>query len=152
SITVGSPAFGAAELDVGSPSSGSILTTGSGTFTVNHTGTVNVGAPFSLSGTLNANGDIAVSGGLLAVNGAFNWAPGKTMTISGGGSVILTGGYATAAGGVYNINGVGSTLQVNANPLMIAGGATVNATACGSVSSSANLDVGITSAGTLLVD
>jgi hypothetical protein len=152
SITVGSATGGAAEIDVGKPGAGAILTTGSGTLTINHTGAVYVGTPFGFTGTLNAGGDIAINGGYMSIDGTFGWTSGKTMSISSGGSCVFVGGHTTTPSAVYNISGAGSTLQVTTNPLVVAGWASVNVTAGGSVSSSANLDVGVQSPGTLLVD
>jgi hypothetical protein len=94
-VVVGSDAHGSAAIYVGTIESGGTLTTAddqfighaTGFLTINKTGSVIVGSS-TTTGTLNANGDVNVNGGLLRVyaGSAFNLKADKTLTIQNGGT------------------------------------------------------------------
>jgi hypothetical protein len=93
--------------------SGGTLTTGSGGLTINKTGVVNVGnCCRAVTGTLNANGDVTVNGGVLQVfsGSQFNLASGKTLHIANGGTAYFES---------FNING--SSIDFVAGSLSYAG-------------------------------
>ncbi len=126
-LVVGHATDGTATLNV---NSASVFSTGggTGTATVNATGTVNID-----NGTFNANGDVTVDAGSLNVvnGGAFNLAAGKTLTLQNNGNVGMVGS--------FDID--------NAAALVIVGGGDFIS------SDTLNLGVGATGTdGTLLVD
>jgi hypothetical protein len=84
-VRVGSSGGGSATIYVSTALSGGSLSTGFGGLTLGRTGTVIVGSD-STTGTLIANGNVNVFGGLLQVNSGsvFNLAAGKSLTIDGG--------------------------------------------------------------------
>jgi hypothetical protein len=92
SITIGSATNGSAVLQIGIPNTNGTLTTGTGTLTINKTGSLYVGDfTGTFTGTLNANGDIKVNGGQFLASNGFSWASGKTLTIENGSNVIFNG-------------------------------------------------------------
>ena len=80
SITVGSSSSGGGTINIDDN-----MTTGTGLFTINKTGTVNIGS-HSNYGVLTANGDVTVNGGILqrGSGGMFQLADGKRVTIQNG--------------------------------------------------------------------
>jgi hypothetical protein len=114
-ITVGATTNGAAAINIGTTAFGGTLTTGTGLFTVNPTGTVTIGGA-GATGTLNANGDVLINGGVLQRatpldNSQFNLATGKTMTIQNGGLfsfLDFIDSYDAATNAVYNVTGTNS--------------------------------------------
>ena len=107
-ITVGAAANGTASIDVGVTTNGGTLSTGTGLFTVNATGTVTIGGSGNNNtGTLSANGNVLIDGGLLRRNrGTFLVAPTKTMTIQNGGLFDMSGFYNADA--AFIVTGTGS--------------------------------------------
>jgi T5SS/PEP-CTERM-associated repeat protein len=105
-LTVGSAAGGSGAINIGTTSSGAVFTTGTGLFTINATGTVNVGSS-TTAGTLNANGNVALNtaggmggtGAVINVNGA-----GSIFTQSG--TTTLTVGHASSGTAAINIGTV----------------------------------------------
>ena len=110
-LTVGHATTGTAAVNIGTTASGGTLTTGSGLFTINKTGTISIGSA-TTTGALNADGDVTIDGGVLQVYaGNFNLAASKTFTVQNGGSATFTGVYTTAAEAIYNIIGTNSIWQ-----------------------------------------
>jgi fibronectin-binding autotransporter adhesin len=152
SITIGSATNGTAVLQVGIPTTGGTLTTGTGTLTINKTGSLYVGDfTGTFTGTLNANGNITVNGGQFLAGTGFNWATGKTMTIENGSAVTVSSGYTTAASATYNIHDTNSSLQTITSFFALNNGAGVNVSAGGAIGAT-GFNVGVGSAGTLSVD
>jgi hypothetical protein len=96
-IRVGSDQNSSAAIYIGTLISGGTLNTGTAGLYINATGAVIVGSG-STTGTLNANGDVTVDGGLLRVfsGSPFNLASGKSLHIKGGGTADFKS---------FNING-----------------------------------------------
>jgi fibronectin-binding autotransporter adhesin len=151
-VTLGHATTGAAAINIGTAFTGGTLTTGSGLFTINGTGTVTVGSG-AKTGTFNANGNLTINGGTLirSSGSTFTLASGRTMTIQNGGTASFTGNFNTASSAIYNISGAGSTLETTSigNTLTIVGGAQVTASSQGTVSAGGSL---VLSNGTLFVD
>jgi hypothetical protein len=150
-LTVGAPSGGPGYMSV---SSQGTLSTGTGLFTINKTGNVTV------AGTLLANGDVLVNGGLLqrtsATSTSFVLAPGRKFTIQNGGRATFTGSFTTGVNGIYSITGGNSKLDANSG-ITIGAGASINVTAGGTLSTVSNLNVATTfdnvaGNGTLVVD
>ncbi len=142
-ITVGSATNGTATINVGAFGSGATFSTGTGTMTINATGTVNIGSG-TTTGTFNANGDVTINGGTLNRDkfSAFNLADGKTMTIQNGGIANFGPRSYSTANATYNITGAGSEMKTLssgfsdiATRLSIVNGAQVNVSSGGQVSS-----------------
>lgn len=152
SITIGSATNGSAILQIGIPATNGTLTTGTGTLTINKTGSLYVGDfTGTFTGTLNANGNITVNGGQFVAGTGFNWATGKIMTIENGSNVTFSGAYTTAANATYNIHDANSSLQMSSSFLMLSNGASVNVSAGGGIGAT-GFNIGTGSAGTLSVD
>ncbi len=152
SITIGSAINGTAILQIGIPTTNGTLTTGTGTLTINKTGSLYVGDFTGMfTGTLNANGNITVNGGQFVAGTGFNWATGKTMTIENGSNVTFSGPYTTVANAIYNISDANSSLQMISSFFALSNGASVNVSAGGGIGAT-GLNIGIGSAGTLSVD
>jgi fibronectin-binding autotransporter adhesin len=155
-ITVGSAANGAATIAIGTAASGGTLTTGTGLFTINKTGTVTIGSGPN-AGTLNLAGNLIIDGGLLqkaSEASTFNLADGKTVTIQAGGRLSLAGPSTADSNQVFNVSGASSRLEINGtSALTIGGGTQVNLTAGGALTAGGRIDVGngAASAGTLSV-
>jgi T5SS/PEP-CTERM-associated repeat protein len=155
-LTVGHATSGTGTINVGATVSGGTLTTGTGLFTIKPTGAVNIGSGANV-GTLNANGDVLIDGGVLTrgSGSTFALASGKTMTIQNGGRATFTGDYGTP-NATHNVNGSGSRLEaVSSSNILIRNGAQVNVTNGGALSARA-IDIGTTGTGgatsTLVVD
>ncbi len=116
-LAIGHANAGSANLVV---KNGGLLTTGTGTTTVNLTGTLSIGAG---GGTINANGDVVVNGGtiLTSASSAFNLATGKNVTVSAGGAMILSNDFSISGSSQVIVNSNGG-LQVNG--LLDIGGST----------------------------
>ena len=133
-LIVGHSTSGTAAINIGTTSSGAIFTTGTGTTTINKTGTVTIGSA-STSGTLNANGDVLIDGGVLDHNGGtFTLAAGKNLTAQNNGNFSFSGTYLITGGSTYTVqsgahfsttattfgngtllvDGIGSTLAITA--------------------------------------
>ena len=114
--TLGGPTPNSGTLNI---NSGGVFNSsgGTGTITINKTGTVNV-----VLGTLNAKGNVLVDGGKLirGSSGAFILSAGKTVTVTGGGRASFTGGYATETNAIYNVSGANSKLETIAGTLSVA--------------------------------
>jgi hypothetical protein len=88
--------------------SGSTFTSGTGTTTVDATGTIAI-----TGGTFNQNGHMTVSGRLTRnAFGDFNFAADKTLNVQNGGDVEIIGSVNLPTGSA-NITGVGSTFTVS---------------------------------------
>ena len=94
------------------------FTTGSGGMAINPSGTVSV----SNFGTLNVNGDIAISGGVFncASSGAFGFF-GSSVTVQSGGRFTYRGSSELFVSSSCSVTGAGSTLQIPNAPLTIEG-------------------------------
>ena len=154
---------GAGKMDIGAASlseanllvnAGGTLHTGTGTGTVNSTGTISIGG-----GTFNANGNLDINGGQFHrdATGVFNLAAGRTLTVQNGGDAFFEGAlYEHATASTVTVTGAGSTLFTNANnPLRFRGGSTLNVQAGGTVSANGALLLAATASGgsaTVLVD
>ncbi|MEX2307004.1 MAG: hypothetical protein WD738_05400 [Pirellulales bacterium] len=147
-LTVGTAAAGIGAINIGTTIDGGTLSTGTGTLTINATGTVTIGSGAN-TGTLDANGDININGGLLQranSTSTFNWASGKTMTIQNGGRFSVEGAYTTTLNAMYNITGSGSMLEITGSPanLLLTNGAEIHVSSGGhlAVSSAQGLGIG----------
>ena len=144
-ITVGSAANGTATIAIGTTNTGGTLTTGTGLFTINKTGTVTIGSGAN-SGTLSANGDVTINGGVLQLSNAastFDLAAGRTVAIQNGGRFTSAGPTAVDSNQTYNVTGTSSRLEVTGtNSLSIGGGAQVNLTSGAAISAGGRIDVG----------
>jgi T5SS/PEP-CTERM-associated repeat protein len=152
SMIVGAAANGTAAINIGATATGGTLTTGTGTLTINPTGTVSIGNGAN-TGTLNVNGDVVINDGVLerGQGSTFFVAPGKSITIQNGGRATLNGFYATG-GNDINISGANSRLETIGAGMNISNGAQVSVTSGGSIVSAQVLQVGIVGVGTLMVD
>lgn len=154
-LTVGHSSSGSAAINIGTTASGAVFTTGTGLMTIDKTGTVTLGSldDFTIDGTLNANGNITINGGVLVVNdvGSFNFAAGKTMTIQNGGRASFAA--YSCQNGNYNITGGSSKLE-SLYGLFITNGGQVSVSNGGLLSSATYIDIGVDAAttGTLTVD
>jgi hypothetical protein len=103
-LTVGHSSTGTAALNIGTTASGAMFTTGSGTTTINKTGTVTIGSGAN-TGSLNANGNVTIDGGLLQIGAGSNVivAAAKSMTLVNGGTLKGSG---NVTGSVINTSGV----------------------------------------------
>ncbi len=92
--------------------SGATYTTGTGDMTIHNTGRVTVGGS-TTTGTLNANGNIQMFGGILDVNGSsqFNLAQGRQITASDSAIISFDGSRILAKNNVINLTD-GSDLTV----------------------------------------
>jgi T5SS/PEP-CTERM-associated repeat protein len=152
SITIGSATNGGAILQIGIPTSGGTLTTGTGTLTINKTGSLYVGDFTGMfTGTLNANGNFTVNGGQFVAGTGFNWATGKTMSIENGSNVTFGAPYTTAANATYNISDANSSLTMSTSSFTLGNGANVNVSAGGRIGAT-GFNIGVGTAGTLSVD
>jgi T5SS/PEP-CTERM-associated repeat protein len=156
SITVGSATNGTADINIGVVSPDGTLSTGTGLFTINATGTVTIGnSGNNNSGILNANGDVLINGGVLRRNrGTFIVAPAETMTIQNGGLFDVRGFYnadaaftVTGAGSAWTSNSSLSIGALGTGSLMISTGGDVSNTS-GSVGVTALSDGAVTVTGT----
>jgi hypothetical protein len=152
SMTVGAASGGVGNVSV---NSAGVLSTGTGILTINKTGAVVV-----TGGSLLANGDVLVNGGLLqrttSTSNAFQLAPGRTMTVQAGGRASFTSNYSTAVDGIYNVLGGGSRLEAT-GMLTINNGASVNVSSGGTLSTTSSLNIAAVAEnnsghGTLVVD
>ncbi len=145
SITVGSAANGTATIAIGTTASGGTLTTGTGLFTINKTGTVTIGSG-SNTGALNLTGDLNINGGVLQKSSAasvFDLAEGKTVTIQAGGRLTLAGPGTADSNQVFNVSGANSRLEITGtSALTIGGGAQVNLSAGAALTGGGRIDVG----------
>jgi hypothetical protein len=147
-ITVGSIFGGTGAINIGTVVTGGAMTTGTGQLTINKTGTVTVGDSDS-AGTLNANGNILIDGGVLNSTGGFNWATGRTMSIVNGGDAFFNADITTPNNTVVNVGGFGSSYTTLGSgiDIGIGGGATINVLSQGLLSSAGVLTVGAVAAG-----
>jgi autotransporter-associated beta strand protein len=129
-LTVGAASGSPAAINIGTTANGGTLTTGTGLFTINPTGTVTIGGGAN-TGTLNANGNVTFNGGQLVVvtpGSAFLTDAGKTITVQNGGNVsVIAGTHTSPANTIYNIAGTGAAWH----GLNIDNGAQVNVTSGG---------------------
>ena len=109
-LTVGAASGSPAAINIGTTANGGTLTTGTGVFSINPTGTVTVGGGLN-TGTLNASGDVLIDGGQLVVNpsSAVLTAPGKTITLQNGGTFS---GFPKVDGGVFHLVNASGTLDL----------------------------------------
>ena len=154
-ITVGSPANGTAAINIGTTATGGQLRTGTGTLTINNTGTVTIGSGANI-GTLDTDGDVLIDGGALVRNlgSVFLLSTGRTMTIQNGGSARFTGPFSVGSMTTYNISGTDSILETTAitNTLTINSASQVTVSSQGTLSSRGPLAIGTNTNGTLVVD
>ena len=152
-LIVGHASEGTATINVGTTGDGGRLTTGSGLFKINKTGTVTIGSGAN-GGTLEVLGNITVDGGLLAEGNdtsTFAWATGKTLTVQNGGRVHFASSYTSAASSQHVVTGAGSRFEV-IGAIHLRGAAQIGASA-GGVISAGQLNVGGGgTAGSLIVD
>ena len=126
-LTVGTTSAGATgigAINIGTTTSGGSLTTGTGLLKINKFGTVSVGSA-STTGTLNANGNVAVDGGILQIlnlGSAFQLPGGATVNVTNGGQV--KGVATTTMNSVYNVNN--ATWHSNLTAMTIDQGAQFN--------------------------
>jgi T5SS/PEP-CTERM-associated repeat protein len=110
-ITVGADTNGTATIEIGVANDGGTLTTGTGLFTINATGEVTIGAiagPPPHRGTLNANGNVLIDGGVLRrIAGDFILAADKMLTVQDGGLLDIRSSYDADAN--FIVTGAGST-------------------------------------------
>ena len=158
-LTVGHASTGTAVINIGTTTPGASLTTGTGLFTINKTGAVNLGIDTRSTSTLNAHGDIAIAGGVLQNNSnasQFNWDAAHTMTITGGGRATFTNGLSTPSKAQYFVSGSGSKLEsINGHAaIVIQNLASVSINSGGLISSADVINLGSTSSdtATLIVD
>ncbi len=152
-LTVGHSSEGTAVINVGTTSDGGGLTTGSGLFRINKTGTVTIGNGAN-GGTLEVLGNITIDGGLLQENSDqsnFAWTTGKTLTVQNGGRVHFASAYVTAASAQHVVSGAGSKFEI-AGALNVRGTAQVGVAAGGSLVAGAYNVGGGGTAGSLIVD
>lgn len=100
-LTIGSSTGGAGMLEI---QNNATFNTGTGTTTINPTGTVNVG--LLGNGLFNANGAVNIVGGALDVGDSddFDLAAGLTLTASNGGQVGFNNDYTIDNGTTFEIN------------------------------------------------
>jgi hypothetical protein len=124
SLTVGTASAGIGTINIGTVTTGASFSTGSGLFTINKKGTVNL----AFNSTLNANGNINIDGGKLnSVGDGFNLAANKTVTIQNGGLLSVLD--ASAANAVFSVTGASSKFELGGgefDPGVIDRGAQVN--------------------------
>jgi fibronectin-binding autotransporter adhesin len=152
-LTVGHASQGTAAINVGTTNDGGGLTTGSGLFRINKTGTVTIGSGAS-GGTLEVLGNITVDGGVLQEKSdasTFAWTTGKTMTIQNGGRVQFASAYVTAASAQHIVSGAGSTFEI-VGGLNIRGASQVGVTAGGALLAGQFNVGGGGTAGSLIID
>jgi fibronectin-binding autotransporter adhesin len=152
-LTVGHASEGTAAINVGTTADGGHLTTGSGLFRINKTGTVTIGNGAN-GGTLEVVGNILVDGGVLQESSAksmFAWANSKTLTVQNGGRVHFASSLLTATSAQHVVTGANSRLEV-VDAIQLRGTAQIGASA-GGVISAGQLHVGGNgTAGSLIVD
>jgi fibronectin-binding autotransporter adhesin len=155
SITLGSTSGTPDAINIGTTTSGGTLTTGTGLFTINATGTVTIGSGANL-GTLDTDGDVLIDGGALVRNlgSVFLLSTGRTMTIQNGGSASFAGPFSVGSMTTYNISGTDSILETTAitNTLTINSASQVTVSSQGTLSSRGTLAIGTNTNGTLVVD
>jgi hypothetical protein len=131
-VTVGSAANGAATIAIGTTTSGGAFTTGTGLFTINKTGAVNIGGGTN-TGTLNIGGDLTIDGGVLNKSSAasiLDFADGKTITIQGGGKLTIAGPAVAEASQVFDVSGANSRIETTGTgPFSVRTGAHVRISA-----------------------
>ncbi len=111
-LTIGAPSgTGTGTLNV---DNGGVFTTGTGTTTINATGTLNAGVIGN--GTFNANGNVNVDGGTInrgASSSDFNLATGLTLTATNDAQINFIGEYAIDLGTTIDIqSGADFTLNI----------------------------------------
>jgi hypothetical protein len=152
SFSIGGNSGSASTLQI---NAGGICTTGTGGTLVNATGLLNIN-----DGTLNANGDISITGGTFqrSTDATFNWAPGRTMRVQSGGQMKLSGPVSLPANSIVNVTGSGSILSqlpsdtLNfADALNVGSSSTINISSSGELTATA-LNVGTNGAGTVSID
>lgn len=130
--TVGSATSGTATISIGTTSGGASLTTGTGLFTINKTGTVTIGGGTN-TGALYLAGDVKIDGGLLNKANAgstLEFAVGKTITIQNGGRLLIAGPAVAESNQVFNVSGTGAKLEsTGTGGFSIGTGAQVNVSA-----------------------
>lgn len=152
-LTVGHASEGAAVINIGTASDGGSLTTGSGLFLVNKTGTVTVGAGEN-GGTLEVVGNILVDGGVIAEGSdesSFAWAASKTFTVQNGGRVHFASSYTTANSSQHVISGANSRFEV-VESLLLRGAAQIGVSAGAAITAGAYEIGGGGAAGSFIVD
>jgi autotransporter family porin len=107
-FTLGAAANSPGTVNIGTSngSSTTILTTGSGSITINPTGALNIGGDLTTRrGTFNANGHLTINGGTLTRGsfGFFNLAPGRNVSASNNAILTFTGGYNIGGGSTFTI-------------------------------------------------
>jgi hypothetical protein len=156
-LNVGHSATGAAVINIGTTSAGASLSTGTGLFTINKTGTVNLGIPGGSGSTLNVHGDITIDGGALQNNGKaseFVWDASHTMTVINGGRATFLSGFNTASSAEVTISGNGSKLETTAGqaPIVIQNLGLVSVNSGGLLSSAGVINLGNSSTDTTELD
>ena len=122
SLTLGHASTGTATLDL---EDGGEFISGTGTTTVNTTGTLNIGMDASFA-KFTANGPVVVDGGTLNKSSSLlEVAPFGSVTIQNGGAMHTTGGEYTDEGVTYTVTGSGSEVTNN-NILFIVDNAKYN--------------------------
>ncbi len=152
-LTVGHASEGTAAINVGTTNDDGALTTGSGLFRINKTGTVTIGNGAN-GGTLEVLGNITVDGGVLeeaSTMSTFAWATGKTLTIQNGGRVHFASSYTTAASSQHVVSGMGSTFDM-VGAANIRGTAQIGVNSGASIAASQYNVGGGGTAGSLIVD
>ena len=152
-LTVGHASEGTAAINVGTTNDGGTLTTGSGLFKINKTGTVTIQGGEN-GGTLEVLGNITVDGGVLEEDGSmstFAWATGKTLTVQNGGRVHFASSYTTAASSQHVVSGTGSTFDMF-GAANIRGTAQIGVNSGASIAASQYNVGGGGTAGSLIVD
>jgi fibronectin-binding autotransporter adhesin len=104
-ITLGASTNSTTSLNI---ASGGTMSTGTGAMTVNKTATVILS-----NGTLNLNGDLMVSGGIVNVGGTLTLPANHSLSVSGGGNFTTSLlSLTTPAGYAVNVNGAGSRFNI----------------------------------------
>ncbi len=124
------------------------FTGGTGLATVNATGTIAISG-----GTMNVNGNLALEGGRLMRDaaGVFNFAPGHTFGVRGGGDAIFLGAYETPSATTVNVSEAGSTFSTSTD-LTIGGGSIVNILGGGSLSAGTAILASLAGSGTATIN
>jgi T5SS/PEP-CTERM-associated repeat protein len=143
---IGAAAGSTASLNV---LSGALFTSGTGTTTVNATGSISISAGFYQS-----NGNLTVNGGVLtrAAVGTLQLAAGQTLTVQAGGDAIMSGPFTDGTASTITVTGAGSNFQTTST-LSFNSGSTLNVLNGGAVSTgSAQIRAGYSGNGTIVVD
>lgn len=126
-LSLGASSGGTSRIDV---DSNGVFSTGTGLITIASTGVLDVGSTTGI-GTFNANGDVLVDGGTIAVDqssfSAFRLASGKSLTASNAAQITLNGTTSLSGGSVFRVEG-GSDVTMEGLSLATAGGAGNTAT------------------------